>query len=60
MKKVVLQFKSILDLTDFVAVIGKHDHVIDHVHLTICGYFEEADIELARAGYNAVASEFRE
>jgi hypothetical protein len=61
MKKVVLQFRTILDLVDFASVISPDGHTIDYSRLTITGHFEEADIELAKAGYKAnVIEEFKE
>ena len=53
MRKVVLQFRTILDLADFLSVIGKDKHITDTIHLTVTGCFQEADIELAKAGYKA-------
>lgn len=53
MKSVILLFRTILDLLDFESVIEEQSHVTNRSRLTISGDFEEADIELARAGYGA-------
>ena len=57
MRKVVLQFRTILDLADFLSFIGKDKHTVDTIHLTVTGHFQEADIELAKAGYIALIIE---
>lgn len=57
MKSVTLQFPSILSLLDFESVIEKDGYNLDRVHLTVKGEFEEADIELAKAGYKAIVIE---
>lgn len=57
MKNAVLQFRTILALADFHSVIGKDDHEIDYTNRIIKGTFEEADIELAIAGFKALVIE---
>lgn len=46
-----------LDLVDFQSVLAKDGHEIDYTNLIIKGAFEEADIELAKAVYKAIAIE---
>lgn len=53
MKSVTLQFPTIISLLDFESLVEKDGLDVDSVHLTIKGEFEEADIELAKAGYKA-------
>lgn len=53
-KVITLQFSNVLDLVDFQMVTKTHRFEINTVHLTLTGYFSEADIELAREGYNAI------
>jgi hypothetical protein len=53
MQTVVIKFQTILDLMDFASVIAHDGHEIDHSSLTIRGQFEDADVELAHAGYKA-------
>ena len=53
MKKVSILFKSVIDMLDFESVIAGRTHESDHARLTIFGDFEEADLELAKAGYGA-------
>ena len=57
MRIVSLRFPTILELVDFNSIIEKDDYQVDHLNLTIKGKFEEADIELARAGYKAIVTE---
>jgi hypothetical protein len=53
MKKVFIQFKSLADMLDFESIIVNLLHDSDHSQLWVFGEFEEADIELAKAGYGA-------
>lgn len=57
MKKATLQFQTILELLDFELLLKTEGHQIDRGHFIISGYFEEADIELAKAGYKATVIE---
>jgi hypothetical protein len=54
MPTTTLKFPSILSLVDFKISVGtksSHPNVTD---LTLTGYFQEADIELAKAGFQAI------
>lgn len=53
MKKAKLQFSSIVDLIDFETETRTFGSYKDFYRLTISGYFTEAQIELAKAGYKA-------
>jgi hypothetical protein len=57
MKKVILQFGTITGMLDFETEVPTHGHIKDHSRLTIAGYFEESQIELAKAAFNATVIE---
>ena len=44
-----------MDLVDFETLLAEDCQEIDHARLTIAGKFEDADVELAKAAYKAIA-----
>jgi hypothetical protein len=54
MKKVTRQFSTMLD---FEKITVRYGRIKDYSRLTVKGYIEEADIELAKAGFNAIVIE---
>jgi hypothetical protein len=54
MKQVTLQFPSIIEMIDFQTMVSTNIIHLNRTDLTLTGKFNEADIELAKAGYYAV------
>jgi hypothetical protein len=57
MKQVTLQFPSIIEMIDFQTMVSTNIIHLNRTDLTLTGKFNEADIELAKAGYYAVVVE---
>lgn len=57
MKKVSLQFKSLLDLLEYIDQVKKLTAAIDKDNLTIREELDEAEVELALNGFNATILE---
>jgi hypothetical protein len=51
--KVTLQFQSLFELLQFRTTAQAYGADIDYRQLSITGYFNEIDIELAKSSYNA-------
>lgn len=60
MKSATLKFSTILELIDFQSLLDHGHHEVDRNHLTISGQFDQADIELAKAGFKAIVIEENE
>ncbi len=54
MKKVSLQFHSILQLIDFTLAIDSNFCEMNKETLVVSGEFSEKEIELATSGYKAI------
>jgi len=57
MTKFTLRFPSILELLDFQTKTKTYGVDIDYGRLTMTGFFEDADVELAKEGFQAVVIE---
>jgi hypothetical protein len=57
MSLIALQFPTIVELIDFELIVNTQHLYIDRKNLIIKGNLTEADIELAKHGYQAVVVE---
>lgn len=57
MRKVILKFSSLGDMLDFEKESNSYGHNQDYHQMTVSGYFNEPQIELAQASYKAIVIE---
>ena len=50
MSKFIIRFPTLLDMMDFIAVTGNVGQEVVQEQCSVCGFFSDAEIELARNG----------
>jgi hypothetical protein len=50
MSELIIRFPSLSEMLDFIATTGYLDRKIVQEHCSICGFFSDAEIELAQNG----------
>ena len=58
MSELIIQFPSLLDLLDFIGIIGEKGKGVAQDDYSIYGFFSDAEIELAQNGMNGEIKPF--
>jgi hypothetical protein len=56
-KRATLQFSIMVEMLDFEKTTSKYGLIKAYSRLTVKRYFEEADIKIAKGGFNAIVIE---